>query len=65
MVVIVGGLILLAGTAACAWWWMWRALFQPTVPLRETYLRVNTAERVSWTTELALAWEGRAPHSRD
>ncbi len=30
----------------------------PSLPLRETYLRVSTAEGPSWLTELALPWEG-------
>ncbi len=34
----------------------------PAVPLRETYLRVDTADGASWRTELALAWEGNGVH---
>ncbi|WP_426749758.1 MerR family transcriptional regulator [Myxococcus sp. Y35] len=37
----------------------------PSIPLRETYLRADTAEGGSWMTELALPWEGSGLRSRD
>ncbi|MCP3063764.1 hypothetical protein LXT21_33815 [Myxococcus sp. K38C18041901] len=29
----------------------------PSVPLRETYLRVDSVQGVTWLSELALSWE--------
>ncbi|NTX07350.1 MerR family transcriptional regulator [Myxococcus sp. CA040A] len=36
----------------------------PALPLRETFLRVDTQESASWLTELALPWEGNGPRSK-
>ena len=36
----------------------------PSVPLRETYLRVGTADGASWLSELALTWEGNGVRSK-
>ncbi|NVI96939.1 MerR family transcriptional regulator [Myxococcus sp. AM009] len=36
----------------------------PTLPLRETYLRVGTTDGTSWLTELALPWEGNGLRSK-
>ncbi|MBU8893990.1 hypothetical protein KRR26_00160 [Corallococcus sp. M34] len=36
----------------------------PSLPLRETSLRVGTADGTSWMTELALPWDGSDARAR-
>lgn len=36
----------------------------PSIPLRETYLRVDTKDGASWLTELALPWVGSGLRNR-